>query len=104
MALSPSDLPDGPFDLVVASEVLYYFARRRAAARCSTPGGRAGRPAALLLAVHWRPPTRTYPLRGDAVHALLGAARRPASRCTASATERYRLDLLRAPHDERRPS
>ena len=58
-------------------EVLYYFARDvldgllddlEAALE---PGGR-------LLAVHWRPATRTYPLRGDEVHAILAA--RPALR------------------------
>jgi SAM-dependent methyltransferase len=66
----PEDLPDGPFDLVVCSEILYYWSERllrrflTAAESLLAPGG-------SLLAVHWRPPTRTYPLRGDEVHRIL---------------------------------
>ena len=88
----PADLPAGPFGLVVASEVLYYFARdvldgllADLEAALETGG--------LLLAVHWRPATRTYPLLGDEVHEILEA--RPGLRTVH--TERhdlYRLDLL----------
>jgi cyclopropane fatty-acyl-phospholipid synthase-like methyltransferase len=94
IATLPDDLPEGPFDLVVASEVLYYF----------EPGVLAGlldaieaalEPGGLLLAVHWRPPTRTYPLRGDEVHDIL-AGRAALEPLHAERTERYRLDLLRA--------
>jgi SAM-dependent methyltransferase len=66
----PEDLPSGPFDLVVCSEILYYWSEgllRRflaAAESALAPGG-------SLLAVHWRPATRTYPLRGDEVHGIL---------------------------------
>ncbi len=69
----PADMQEGPFDLVVCSEVLYYgdaawleetWGRVRAAL---APGGSA-------LAVHWRGPVRHYPLSGEAVHARL---RRP---------------------------
>jgi SAM-dependent methyltransferase len=69
----PEQLPDGPFDLVVCSEILYYWAagplRELLAALESllSPGG-------SLLAVHWRGPTRTYPLRGDEVHRILAEA------------------------------
>jgi predicted TPR repeat methyltransferase len=93
IATLPEQLPEGPFDLVVASEVLYYF----------TPDVLVGlldaleaalQPGGLLLAVHWRPPTRTYPLRGDEVHAIL-AARTGLEPVHAERTERYRLDLLR---------
>ena len=68
----PDDVPAGPLDLVVCSEVLYYgdaawleetWRRVRAAL---APGGSA-------LAVHWRGPVRHYPLSGDAVHARLRA-------------------------------
>ncbi|HEY5196870.1 MAG TPA: SAM-dependent methyltransferase [Solirubrobacteraceae bacterium] len=68
----PEQLPDGPFDLVVCSEILYYWAagplRELLAAVESlvSPGG-------SLLAVHWRPGTRTYPLRGDEVHRILAS-------------------------------
>ena len=66
----PEDLPSGPFDLVVCSELLYYWSAdplRELLARLESlisPGG-------SLLAVHWRPPTKTYPLRGDDVHRIL---------------------------------
>jgi len=68
----PEDLPDGPFDLVVCSEILYYWSAdplRELLARLEalvSPGG-------SLLAVHWRPQTRTYPLLGDDVHRILSA-------------------------------
>jgi predicted TPR repeat methyltransferase len=66
----PEEMPDGPFDLIVASEVLYYFPREemltvlRAFERELAPGG-------LLLAVHWRRKTGTYQLQGDEVHDLI---------------------------------
>ncbi|MGI8803197.1 MAG: SAM-dependent methyltransferase [Solirubrobacteraceae bacterium] len=66
----PEELPPGPFDLIVCSEILYYWSadllRDLLAALASTlaPGG-------ALVAVHWRPATRTYPLRGDDVHWIL---------------------------------
>jgi predicted TPR repeat methyltransferase len=66
----PEEMPDGPFNLIVASEVLYYFPREemltvlRAFERELAPGG-------LLLAVHWRRKTETYPLQGDEVHDLI---------------------------------
>jgi cyclopropane fatty-acyl-phospholipid synthase-like methyltransferase len=92
IAVVPEELPPGPWDLIVCSEILYYFGReplRRlldALEHDLLPGG-------LLLAVHWRPPTRTYPLRGDDVHALL-RDRASLSPVHAETTERYRLDLL----------
>jgi predicted TPR repeat methyltransferase len=66
----PEQMPDGPFDLIVASEVLYYFPREemltvlRGFERELAHGG-------ILLAVHWRRKTETYPLQGDEVHELL---------------------------------
>ncbi len=66
----PEEMPEGPFDLILASEVLYYLTREVMLAalegfeRELAPGG-------LLLAVHWRKETKTYPLQGDEVHELL---------------------------------
>ena len=83
----PEDFPEGPFELIVCSEVLYYLdppafdAMLDAIARELTGS---------LLAVHWRPATETYPLGGDEVHERL-AARFGASaysRCTPE----YALD------------
>ena len=92
VATLPAELPAGPFDLVLASEVLYYFAPEVLDGLLDDLEA-ALEPGGLLLAVHWRPPTRTYPLRGDEVHAILAA--RPGLRgIHAESHDRYRLDLL----------
>ena len=67
---APDSLPEGPFDLIVCSEVLYYWSApllRTALGRLRAllaPGG-------ALLAVHWRGPVRHYPLDGRQAHRLL---------------------------------
>jgi predicted TPR repeat methyltransferase len=66
----PEEMPDGPFDLIVASEVLYYFPREEMLAVLQAFERELARGGALL-AVHWRRETRTYPLQGDEVHELL---------------------------------
>jgi SAM-dependent methyltransferase len=63
------DFPPGPFDLVVLSEVGYYFGDAlddvlAAAHDALAPGGE-------LLACHWRHPVADYPLSGDEVHARI---------------------------------
>lgn len=71
----PADWPVGTFDLVVLSELLYYFALTdldrvlHLAAAAVAPGG-------TLLAVHWRHPVADYPLTGDTVHDRLAAVSR----------------------------
>ena len=66
----PEQMPSGPFDQIVASEVLYYFPEDemltvlRGFERELARGG-------TLLAVHWRRKTKTYPLQGDEVHELV---------------------------------
>jgi SAM-dependent methyltransferase len=72
-AVMPQDWPDGPFDLVVLSELGYYFEDTelddlitRAVASLE-PGGD-------LVAVHWRWPVEEHVRDGDAVHAALAAA------------------------------
>ena len=94
----PDDLPAGPFDLVLLSEVLYYLspadlerALDAVLARLS-PGG-------TLLLVHWTPPVHDYPQTGDAVHE---AARRRVGHGLrwrrgerhGNAQQGYRLDLF----------
>lgn len=89
----PEQWPSGTFDLVVASEVLYYF-DRESLRDAVVPGLVARlRRGGLLLAVHWRPPTDTYPLRGDEVHALLRATPGLAP-VLHRVREHYRLDVL----------
>lgn len=67
----PQDWPTGRFDLVVLSEVGYYFdvtGVGRVTARVADslePGG-------TLLAVHWLGVSEDHVLHGDEVHAALG--------------------------------
>jgi predicted TPR repeat methyltransferase len=88
----PEQMPDGPFDLIVASEVLYYFPREemltvlRGFEHELAPGG-------VLLAVHWRRKTETYPLQGDEVHELLVEHTRLLNKETIVEPD-YRLDLF----------
>ena len=91
----PDDMPEQQFDLIMLSEVLYYFdlpTLDRLTARLSgiAVGG------ADLVLVHWLGPTPDYPLTGDsAVAAFLAAT---AGWATVTRQERrndYRLDVLR---------
>lgn len=88
----PEEMPGGPFDLIVASEILYYWPRKvvldalRRFEEILAPGG-------VLLAVHWRKETRTYPLQGDEVHELLVESTRLANVKTVKEPE-YRLDVF----------
>jgi predicted TPR repeat methyltransferase len=88
----PEEMPDGPFDLIVASEVLYYFPREemltvlRGFERELARGG-------VLLAIHWRRKTETYPLQGDEVHDLLVEHTRLLNTETIIEPD-YRLDLF----------
>ncbi len=88
--LVPRDWPDGPWDLVVISELGYYLDERdltllldRAAATM-TPG-------ATLAAVHWRGAT-DYPLTGDAVHQIIGE-HRLFHHCGGYCEPLFRLDI-----------
>ena len=88
----PEETPQGPFDLVIASEVMYYWpedvmlSALRRFEEVLAPGG-------SLLAVHWRKETKTYPLQGDEVHDLLLGHTRLANTTTIVEHE-YRLDLF----------
>ena len=67
----PADWPEDSFDLVVLSELGYYWsaddlaaARARIAASLTRDG--------VVVACHWRHPMADAPLTGDEVHATLG--------------------------------
>jgi SAM-dependent methyltransferase len=90
----PEEWPAGPFDLVVCSELLYYWDRptlERALpviAESLAPGGR-------LIAVHYRPPSSVDPLTGDDVHALL-RERLALAHVDAEANDQFRIDVFDA--------
>jgi SAM-dependent methyltransferase len=64
----PEQWPVGErFDLVVLSEVGYYFDASDLSALLDLAVGSLA-PAGVLLSCHWRHPVADYPLPGDAVH------------------------------------
>ncbi|HEX5911292.1 MAG TPA: methyltransferase, partial [Thermoleophilaceae bacterium] len=92
-ATLPEDMPPGRFDLIVCSEVLYYWDERLLEHGLDTLAG-ALEPEGVLLAVHWTEPTRDYPLQGHQVHDAL--ARRPdLAPVHGHDGSHYRLDLFR---------
>lgn len=94
-ATLPRDFPDGRYDLIVLSEVLYYLSRPDLAAlaeRCLA----ALEPDGQMVLCHWLGET-DYPLRGDEAADLFIAAAAPRWRTSAARREsQYRLDLLSA--------
>lgn len=94
----PGAWPASRFDLIVLSEIGYYFDRTDLAALA----GRAVdalRPGGTLLALHWRGESEDHVLHGDMVHAIVrgvadGAGLRRAARYVEDA---FRADVwLRA--------
>jgi SAM-dependent methyltransferase len=92
----PGELPDEQFDLIVLSEVAYYWsvgdlARARIAlAERLLPGGQ-------LILVHWTPSVHDYPQTGDQVHDAFMEDARPAGNLQHLLHQReetYRLDLF----------
>ncbi|GAC1299960.1 MAG: class I SAM-dependent methyltransferase [Vulcanimicrobiaceae bacterium] len=88
----PRDTVEGRFDLVVVSEVAYYWsdadfeiARDRIVA--SAPGG-------TVQFVHFTPVVEDYARTGDLVHETMLADSRFAH-VSGSRAERYRIDVLR---------
>lgn len=74
VADAAADFPPGVFDLIVLSEVGYYFSRAALAALLETVDQHLA-PGGTLLTCHWRHPVADYPLHGDEVHrAVLGMA------------------------------
>lgn len=88
----PHDVPRRPYDLIVASEILYYLqpdqldATLELVRDCTAPGAR-------IVAVHWRPPGPERPFDAAAVHARLAAERWLAA-ARSGGTDDYLLDVL----------
>jgi SAM-dependent methyltransferase len=88
----PDQFPDTLFDLILVSEVGYYwspgdFTKAQAAIlEHLMPGGQ-------LMLVHWTPPVHDYPLTGDEVHeAFLKSD--GLKHLSGHREETYRLDVL----------
>ena len=90
----PHQYPQAKFDLILVSEVGYYWcptdlqtAQQRILGLLE-PGGN-------LLLVHWLPRSPDYPLTGDEVHeSFLAFAPTQLHHIQADRTEKYRLDLF----------
>ena len=94
VAVFPDDLPGGSFDLVVASEVLYYLAPVAFAATLrwlDDAVAAAGR----VVAVHWTGSAPDLQRSADDVHAAL-AGRPRLTRIATTRADTYRLDVLAA--------
>lgn len=95
----PGDWPEGCFDLVVLSEVVYYLDHDDVV-RLASKVAASVLPQADILLVHWLGPTN-YSLSGDEAAECFIAAAAPIARLySQTRTERYRLDLLRTSGDE----
>jgi SAM-dependent methyltransferase len=68
----PDDWPPGEFDLIVLSELLYYFGGADLD-RVLDLAVKATRDGGTLLAVHWLHPVADYPRGGEEVHRRLAA-------------------------------
>ncbi len=88
----PEAIPDRSYDLVVASEILYYLPEAALAGTLALLE-RTMLPAARLVAVHWRPPGPERPRDAAAAHATLHDQPWLAPRESAG-TDDYRLDVL----------
>jgi SAM-dependent methyltransferase len=92
---TPTEWPDGTFDLIILSEVGYYLdgpGVEQLLERCLsslTPDG-------VLLLCHWRHPVADYPLRGDEVHRL-ALARADLAPLVRHEEEDFLLDVLVRP-------
>jgi SAM-dependent methyltransferase len=89
----PEQWPDGVFDLILLSEVVYYL-KPKDVGRLATSVARSLAPDGSVILVHWTGST-DYPLSGDEAVALF--TERMGSTCVAGRAERYaefRLDVL----------
>ena len=88
----PQEVPEGKFDLIVVSEVAYYWRMadlERAADRMAGMQVRGGH----LVLVHWTPLVRDYPITGDQVHDYW-TSRQEWSTVRSMRQEQFRLDVL----------
>ena len=89
----PQEWPTGRFDLMVFSEILYYFGDHDLEQVLKNAVS-ALEPEGTLLAVHWRHPVTEYPRSGDDVHRAL-AARPGLARLVSHQEEDFLAEVYR---------
>ena len=89
----PHEWPEGRFDLIVFSELLYYLGDRDLE-QVLDYGVHALEPGGTLLTVHWRHPVADYPRSGDDVHRVL-AARPGLARLVSHQEEDFLAEVYR---------
>ncbi|MCI1189354.1 nodulation S family protein [Hymenobacter sp. DH14] len=92
----PEEFPTQQFDLIVLSEVGYYWSPADLA-RAADQLIAGLKPGGQLLLVHWTPPVHDYPLTGDDVHQFFlekAVQNGPLCHLGGQRHENYRLDLL----------
>lgn len=92
---TPAEWPEGLFDLVVLSEVGYYYGASDLESAISRAVGSLTADG-VLVACHWRHPVPEYPLRGDDVHAAL-AGRAELVRLVHHLEEDFLLEVFGRP-------
>ena len=90
----PVEWPDGRFDLVVCSELLYYWDRATLDGALEVIAGSVAR-GGRLVAVHYRPESSVDPLTGDDVHALL-RERLALGHVESEVNDKFRIDVFEA--------
>lgn len=88
----PSEFPEGTFDLIVLSEVGYYWGYADLD-RAIELIRQAVEPGGTLILVHYTPYIPDYPLTGDEVHEAFTLELRNFYRIRSDRAERYRLDV-----------
>jgi len=89
----PAEFPDGKFELILVSEVAYYFGRPDLELLADKVAAHQ-QPGADLVLVHFTPLVPDYPATGDQVHEYF-LGRSEWGRMGGSRQERYRIDVLR---------
>lgn len=95
----PNEFPDGQFDLIMLSEVGYYWSPADLA-RAADLMLAALPPGAQLLLVHWTPVVPDYPQTGDEVHEFFLQKAGPQGllkHLHGHRADKYRLDLFEVP-------
>ncbi|MGL5837130.1 MAG: SAM-dependent methyltransferase [Sphingorhabdus sp.] len=100
IARFPDDRPAERYDLIILSEILYYFDDKGIAAAAETVR-KIALSDADIICVHWLGPTPDYPKNGDQAVDAFEAEIGPATIMLRQRKENYRLDVFRLPQDER---